>query len=232
MRPILIAALQRVLAANLTNIHRISRELIRDFFPDLNEPDYKIVNNTIPKWLGRAKGVWEQGELKTVTVSIQKAILDDEDTLRRVLAHELVHCWEYQSVPYRKLKMQNDGHGRFFKEEAARLNSKLGPDYVTTTSDQSYVMSEQKPFYILIQPHGKKHGVSRFIRPSKNIKEEITKRVEQLNAHVFETKDADFGQAVALKKYGGYSIFRDAAVLEKLRKIYEEEDNIDSKFMV
>jgi len=239
-KSLVLSALHRVVAKDLSEANRIIRELKREFFPDLRGPTVKIVNHTIPKWLGRAVAKWDNSkELSLVKMEIQKSILNDEETLRRVIAHELIHCWDYQETPYDVIHSHRwSGHGEFFLKEAARLNTKLGPDYVTPKSDETYVTVQEKAYYILIQPLGEtkrfgtgKLGVSKFVRATPSLKSEVTKRIVRNKAHVFVTKDQDFVGAAQLKKYGNVSVYTPQEIKDKIKEIYEENDNVDDKFL-
>jgi len=230
----LIAALRTIIIqSNAGLINAIYKELQSQFFPELEDVTIKIANHATPKWLGRAYSTEDKnGKLTSNVIELQKAILGNEKTLRRVLAHELIHSWEYQSVP--RKKRDKDGHGKFFLEQAAIINKKLGADFVTPLSDQDYEWEVSKPYHIVIQPHKDtgKFGVTKFVRPTSDIKEEITKRVVQQEAHVFKTKDRTFTNVMTIKKYEGYNLYKDEAIQEKLKKIYESEKPLDEKFIV
>jgi len=93
--------LQKVQAKQL-NYATIAKELAHEFFPDLRIPGIKIVDRLRSTWLGRCETKWNRqtGERLLTTILIQKSIMDDETTLKRILAHELVHAWENQVTPH------------------------------------------------------------------------------------------------------------------------------------
>jgi len=241
MKSRIIAALIKVLAKpSVLELERISKDIISRFFPELPTPKFKIVHNTTPKWLGRCS-VFRKKKNDTEyfehIIEIQKSILDDEKTLHRVLAHELIHYWQHQDLE----KVKNDlsvrrrfrpnPHGKSFQEMADKMNAVYGKDYVTTTSDLSYVINQEKQYYIIIQPHGKKFGVTKAIQLSAKQKEEIKRRIVEQQAHIFKTRDRDFHRVADIVKYEGFSIFKEEEIQNKLREIYESADNIDSQFL-
>jgi len=157
------------LAAEQVDWHPILTELMALLEPGLPVPKVKIVNSKT-NWLGRC--VWRYGRAadgKTfaddnTTIDLQKSIMTDEYTVRRVLAHELAHH-EDDLVNLRPellrlgfhtfqmmRKMKKDGHGPSWQAIAARFNAKYGADFVTKTSDESYVLdqSDVKPYFVFI----------------------------------------------------------------------------------
>jgi hypothetical protein len=86
-----------------------------------------------------------------------------------------------------------------------------------------------KEFYILIQPHDKLFGVSKTVKPSKEQKIEIASRIANEKAHVFKSKDKAFHGVADVKKYGGFSIFKDEDMQSKLAEMYESK-NLDHLF--
>ena len=232
----LVKALYRCLALSTSDLTRIAKEIADKFFPEIQIPKFKLVKHTHPKWLGSTQAKWVGEAEPEITVSIQKSIIDDEKTLHRVMAHEMIHVWQYQTIDLKKEKQlpkyaQTDFHGKTFTDMAAKMNAVYGKDYVTKTSDLTYVESGQAEYLIIVQPHDdKRYGVSKVVRPSKVQKEEIKKRIDTREAHVFKTKDAMFNSAAPLKKYGGYSVFNKQEVHDKLAEIYKGA-NLDRKFV-
>lgn len=225
-----------VVAKNIPTIENMARDIAAKFFPEIDQPKFKLVKHTHPKWFGTTVGKWTGDGEVVITVSLQKSILEDEKTLHRVLAHEMIHVWQYQTIDLKKDKQKpsyakTDFHGKTFIDMAARMNEVYGVDYVTKTSDMTYVESGQAEYFILVQPHAKgKFGVTKFIRPSKKQKEEIKNRIATKEAHVFKTKDTMFETAAPVKKYGGYSMFSKQEIHDKLAEIYEGT-NLDRKFI-
>jgi uncharacterized DUF497 family protein len=162
----------KVAAPEQVNWRSILTELFADLEPGLDQPVVKIVNQPGKSWLGQC--VWKYGQQQngepyadlTTTIELQKAIMGDEQTVRRVLAHELCHHednlvnnWpllEEKGFMLFRMMMRNDGtkgHGPTWKAIAARFNAKYGPDFVTPKSDETYVRDDAavtKPFFVLM----------------------------------------------------------------------------------
>lgn len=226
-------------ASNVSDLKIMAKEIINKFFPELDAPEFKIVHNTIPKWLGLCRTTLKDGVLSTV-ISIQKSILNDEETLHRVLCHELIHCFLHhhmenfeREIRLKKLGLsKSSSHGKEFHEIANKMNATFGKDYVTEKSNLSYVVEDTKDYFIIIEPYKENlYGVTKTVRPSKKQELEIANRIQNKNAHVFQTKDATFKDVSDIKKYGGFSVYKDQSMQEKLAEMYNSE-NIDHLFKV
>lgn len=233
----LIIAVLKILAAEpgISELKRIAQEIIDKFFPELELPEFKIVRNTVPKWLGMCTTSHKDNRYAT-TIQIQKAILGDAKTLHRVLAHELIHYWELSNPEYfdkslelKKYRIHHNPHGKTFKSMADKINAVYGKEYVTETSNLSYTLNETQEFFIIIQPFDKKYGVTKAIRPSKNQKIEIAKRIAEDNGHVFKTRDLAFHNTANIDKYGGFSVYKDDNIQTKLAELYASK-NVDDLF--
>ena len=211
-------------------ITSIIQKLLDRFFGehDLPMPKLKFVNRMSARYLARCK--WYKGADNT-EVEIQKAVLGDEKTLTRVLAHELIHHWQYlrtdqfTALSLAKLGFSPDGHGPEFDQYAAKINAVMGAGYVSKTSDQSFDTSEVPPFYILVQPHGNgQYGYSVALRPSAKQKVEIQDRILNKQARLFRSTDGRlFIGATTIKKFGGYVAPKDPTSTRAtaLRDLYD-----------
>lgn len=156
----------------LVNYNAIVREMMPVLKPGLPVPEIKIVNSKTD-WLGRC--IWQYGRRPdgstwagdNTTIELQKSIISDEQTTRRIIAHELAHHEDdlvnrrpellrlgfhtYQMMR----KIRRDGHGPSWQAIAARFNAKYGADFVTKTSDESYVQDSGpvRPFFVLLNRH-------------------------------------------------------------------------------
>ena len=54
-------------------------------------------------------------------------------------------------------------------------------------------------------------------------------RIENKKAHVFKSKDESFYNVADIKKYGGYSVFKDEDMQNKLTEMYNSK-NLDHLF--
>lgn len=154
-------------AADMIPWQPILTEMMAILKPGLPTPAVKIVNRK-ERWLGmdlwsfRYKGGTTESDDNTV-LHLQKSIMSDETTLRRIIAHELAHhednlvnekakLEQYGFHTFRMLNRASDGHGAAWLAIAARFNNKYGEGFVTPKSDESYVVDEgdRKPFFVLM----------------------------------------------------------------------------------
>ena len=212
--------------ATSSDVERIIRELLGKHFAEhaLPMPRIAFQNRIGAKSL--ATCAWRHGADNT-TVTIQRSILGDEKTLRRVLAHELIHHWQFlrtdqtTATALAKVGIQPNGHGADFVEYAERINATEGADYVSKRSDQSYDTSAAPPFYILVQPHGnERFGFTVAIRPSAAQKAAIADKRTKDMARLFKITDGRFLNGAPIKRHGGYSIPRDPEHVAFLAKLY------------
>jgi hypothetical protein len=144
-------------AADKAEVLKAVVEFMSILKPGLPQPKLKVVNEQ-NDWLGHTD--WDYGEENgivffdpTTTISLQKKIMKDERTMRRVLAHELCHHEDFlvNEAPkleklgfaaFEKQKSEAEGHGTEWKKIAARFNAKYGEDFITEESDQDYVIDK------------------------------------------------------------------------------------------
>lgn len=123
---------------------------------DSPRPHIDIADNLGSRWLGVTE--LSTRDLTTTTMTLQARILDDPLTCEKVLAHEMVHHWEFMHLDERALALLKIGirptsHGESFHRGAAIINAVMGEGFVTVTSDQSYVLTKNtRAFYLLIVP--------------------------------------------------------------------------------
>jgi hypothetical protein len=231
---IIQADFKSVASYSVSDIKKMAQEIINRFFPEVNMPDIKIIKHTHPTYLGNTRFQQKSGQEPKITIEFQQSILDDERTIHRTLAHELIHVWQYSMPDIRDKMLGSDGkyegHGKSFKLMADKMNSHYGENYVTERSDATDVITQEKEFYILIQPHKDNFfGVTKFSRPSEKQKIEIQRRIQENQAHVFKTKEKLFSKAADVKKYGGYSVYENKELQDRLAEMYKMP-NIDAKF--
>jgi hypothetical protein len=226
----LIITLKKIIASySIPEIQKMAQGIINQFFPEVEMPEIKIVNHTFPTYVGITRFRQKKDYEPTIVVELQKSILDDERTLHRTLAHELIHVWQYSNADIREKLLsgaKSEDHGKSFNLMADKMNAVYGENYITKTSDATDIITQEKEFYILIQPHkepnqskANKFGVTKFNRPSKAQKAEIQKRLLEEGGHVFKTKEKLFSRSADLKPFGGYSIYKDE-VQNRLSEIY------------
>jgi hypothetical protein len=216
-----------------------AKKLISEFFQGLDLPMFRIVNRVSNHWLGLAEFRLDKA---TATVYLQKSIIGDTETLERVMAHELIHCWQYKYDPfYEQLrsaspvtrhylrKTQQDSHyDKIFKEFQAKINSARGSDFITPKSNETYkVEKSTKEFYILIFKHGENDlFYQSFFKLTPKIKDRIRtiQDNEKYEGKMFRISDSGFYVPNA-KPYTMFSP-RDADKKKQLRDIYETGDQV------
>jgi predicted SprT family Zn-dependent metalloprotease len=96
------------------------------FFSDLPSFEVKIMNNS-SRTLGLAS--YRTKEQK-MTVKIQKRISHDYEAVRKIIAHEMVHIWQFNQKYILKNNVETN-HGKDFLRIADEVNAILGAGYVT-----------------------------------------------------------------------------------------------------
>lgn len=205
-------------------IEGLIKHLLTKFFSEIQlpMPIVKIVNNAVPKWLGRCVYTHNANENRSV-IEIQKSIVNDEKTLDRVLCHELIHAVDFykqyghpeqgkenwdKHLTHRRLGFKSDGHGKEFQEWAAKINAVMGKDYVTEKSDTSYVVEVTKDYFLLIMPTSKgaeQYGWAWALKPSTEQKSVIQNKIME-GGRLFMSRDERWMSGAKIKKYGGMSV--------------------------
>jgi hypothetical protein len=197
-----------------------ARKWLDKFFPEysLPTPTIKLVRHTDPKWNGRT--TYSSKDPSTTTIELQKRILGDERSLDRVLVHELIHHVDFIV----NKGGEGDAHGKFFKEQAERINAIMGEGYVTETSDASIVAEDKLvDFYVLITPAYNKKGYmfAKALQPSPKQKKYIDQEVAR-GAKVVKSRDRKFlGRTADIGK--GWSVPKDDDWQDLLKRLYEGE---------
>lgn len=134
-------------------VQAIVTEYMRLLPPGLPRPDIKYVDRITANWLGQCK--YAIGA-PTTTIYIQRGVIGDVQTLRRIVAHELCHHaidlagWreaEERGLSKKDFVRQaravpDAGHGGEFKHYAELFNARYGAGFVTSRSDETYVQAE------------------------------------------------------------------------------------------
>jgi hypothetical protein len=130
----------------------ITRKFL-NMLPDGNEmplPRLQIVDRLTENWNGIA--IWEPKHPIPGLIQVQKKVTDDKKTLERIVAHEVCHYWSYQKI---FVLGEEGGHGHvpggLWDKAAKIINNKMNDEeFITETSDASYVTKSKKTFYVLI----------------------------------------------------------------------------------
>lgn len=223
----------------MADVQRIARELMPVLKPGLPLPEFKIVNSPRSKWLGQC--VWKWGLNKegqpygadNTEIALQKSLMVSEESLQRIIAHELCHHEhfllkdkpELMKLGYHTFKFlhaRRDGHGSEFKEVANRFNAKYGKDYVTRTSDEALVVNRGvKPYFLLIWDTGKKLVYSQAARLSSKQKAYI-ERHDCREYRLVRTDDPEFIHGSSIGN--GWRIPSTPERKETIQKLWESPD--------
>jgi len=223
-------------AVSVMHIEQAIKKLLDRFFKEYNlpMPRIKIANNVASRWLGRC-GYTPSVDKFNTTMEIQKRITNDEKTLDRILAHELIHHlnfiekyahpehgednWKKYSQ-MKRIGFSDDPHGKQFKEWADKINMVMGKDYVTEKSDETYAVEIDKDFFVLLYPISKeKIGWAWTVRPSDEQKNVIKQKIME-GAKLFTARDSKFTSGAKIKKYGGFSVPTKTEFKEQLKEMY------------
>lgn len=236
---------QIVNASTESEFQRIARWYLDNVFkcPDMPMPDFRITTR-MDGTLGRAR---MQYDWDRPIVEIHQRVLDNPESLERVIAHELIHVWQYTCVPevqeyfkvahetggrvtrdvaQRLKRIMNEyaGHGDNFHQWADRINKLKGPGFVTEKSDETLKTARNtKPFYIFLEKwdDGRiAYGV--FVRPSPQIRQEMERRSEDRETKLFQTTDERFLQPTRLGPFGkGRFIPKDPEAIKILQDLWK-----------
>lgn len=113
-------------------------------------PQFQVVNQPIQNWNGLC--VFQNG---VSTIKIQKRVSEDEETMKRVVAHEICHAWAFwkcfvlQELPSTQASDHSSTSAWF--RSAKVINSHEGPDFVTEKSDSTYVQIGERTFWVFLE---------------------------------------------------------------------------------
>lgn len=132
-----------VLAITTSDLERQAKKILQKFFQKdhLPVPKFRIVNNPSSKWLART--IYNSEFPDTTMIEVQRRALIDPVTLEKVLTHEICHSDDFMLHPQDQKKTGYDPHGKFFQENAKRINRTKGKDFVTKLSDRTYILDKK-----------------------------------------------------------------------------------------
>ena len=113
-------------------------------------PRLQVVDRLTENWNGIA--IWEPKHPIPGLIQIQKKGTEDARTLDRLVAHEICHYWSHYKI-FTLGEKGDKGHapGGLWDKAAKIINSKMKDDeFITETSDASYVTKNDKTFYVLV----------------------------------------------------------------------------------
>lgn len=215
------------------SVERI-RPLVRAYLAmlgisDVEEPDIVLQHDTGSRWLGRWSMKWKGGSPGRPVIQIQRAVLSDQRTLERVVAHEVVHHVQYlQMTPAEfnllRLGIRPVGHGSSFRQLAAVLNAKIGEDFVTETSDQEYIVapSGKRILLLISQTRAGRLGWQWATRLGPKAREWVERKISE-GARLVEAYDNDFvwTSGPRIVAWAGWAAPPDEQIQARLRDLYE-----------
>jgi GNAT superfamily N-acetyltransferase len=199
------------LAKEAIDYKPILTELMSVLPEGLAVPEIQIVDFPNKYWLGQE--TFTPGDSNTM-IELQKSVLYDDNTLRRVLAHELAHhaddllngntiLKEQGPKAYKAWRKANDpgGHGPSWLKVAALFNAKFGADFVTPKSDASYVRRYEEVAPFFVKMHKMRDGG--FVwQHAKKMTPQLRKFMQRLMA------DNDDSDLQAVDRYGVAKLFQ------------------------
>ena len=188
-------------------------------------PRVVVRDNLGSKWLGRT--IWTPREPDTTVIQLQKAVLAHEDTLERVLAHEMIHHKEMLELTEAekaglRVGIRPPEHGEKFRKLARKVNDVMGEDFVTEKSDQTYVQQSTKTFYVLVMPMhgGPNYGFAWAVRLTPNARSYFEK-LSASGARLLQTTNPRWARGAKLGERRGLSVPVSKEDQDALRQMYE-----------
>jgi len=216
--------LNKVEAFSLTELQRQSKLMIDKFWRNehLPQPKFRIVDTPNQKWLGRT--IYRSKEPNTSVIEIQKSILNDDTTLKRVLMHELIHHFDFTRNPTDPTKkdLQRNPHDKFFMDEARRINTRLGRDFVTKVSDRTFLSNaSKKEFTAVLYDHNGKIGYAHMSYPDSHQQDFLKNLLATNKVRFIKTKESRFLHGPALSENTQFAIPKDVKEQAHLRSLYK-----------
>lgn len=187
-------------------------------------PKIVVRDNLGAKWLGRL--IWRAGQQNVM--ELQSSIFSDENTLERVIAHEMAHHVEFlefnentEAIALVKMGIKPREHGDRFQELARKINSVAGANFVTEKSDTSYVLEQKtKPYFLLVSPLGGNLGYALGVRITPKMQKYIDKYVSGYKGRLVKTDDPRWANGPRIGD-GGFAMPRDPEDRAKLQQLYD-----------
>lgn len=228
-------------ANDLGIVNKVVAELLPMLGNNLPTPKIKIVNSPRSGWLGRDswRSTFKDGQTswdETTEIEVQRSAIGDENTLRRVLAHELCHhadslvndlgeLKKYGFHAYRKLLKMKDMHGAGWKAFANIFNAKFGADFVTPKSDASYAVEHVnlRPYNMLLWKSGEKIYFCVSSRITPKIRKYVDVATTASNEYKFLiTAEPRFVHGATIGSGWSYVKPSDTEGAEKLRELWDK----------
>lgn len=187
-------------------------------------PIVKLRSNLGSKWLGRS--TWSSRQPHTTTLELQQSILDDDRTLERVIAHEMIHhrdalALTASDLALARIGIKPEAHGAAFREGAALVNAAMGPGFVTELSDKEYALApSRRKFFVLVTPLSDgRLGWTWAARLGAKARGWVDEAVGR-GSRLVQTTDDRWTRGRKIVRYGGYSVPKDPQEAALLRSLY------------
>lgn len=176
--------------------------------PEGNEmplPRVEVVNRLTENW--NAIAIWEPKHPIQGLIQIQKRGMGDEKTLERLVAHEVCHYWSHYKI-FIDGEEGKKGHtpGSLWDKAALIINNKMNDkNFITETSDATYVTKNEKTFYVLVAESAEgKMGWLWFSRVSPAMRKQLEELLDSRPVAIVRTdRDAFLWAQAKLPRMAG-----------------------------
>lgn len=191
---------------------RIIRKYLATFWGDDNlpVPEIKLVKRMGVGWV--ARDVWRKGQPNT-TMEINVHLVESDDQLEKVVAHELIHHWQF-------LKEGRAGHEGSFKTWMQKINAKKGADFVTKDSNEITTQEVPEFFVLIKEVKPGQYGWMWAKRPSKKQQEAI-KVFQERGWKLTKSKKYELSYGPKISPRGGYSVTHHPELEAELERLWK-----------
>ena len=207
----------------MANLEGIARKFL-NMLPrgsEIPAPKMQVVDILSASWAGLSE--WHHNQQVSGLIKVQKAALEDETTLERIVAHEVCHYWEfYKTFKWNEGDPKNMGHDMhsMWAEAAKIINGKMGdPEFVSELSDTSYIFHNSKEFYIAVAQGMSELGWVWFSRLTPATAPALQQLLSRGPVAILRTNRDSFLSSRAKLPYIGVPK-KDKAMGEQLREAY------------
>ena len=185
-------------------------------------PKIVIVNALTTKWNGIT--VWDGKGLDTVVIKLQKRITKDEESLNRIIAHEICHAWAFWMVGINEERSPwHRGHsatGGWWKAAQIINQNEGNPEFVTEISDEAIVVNNDKVFYVYLEKNPRGLFWAWFSRVTDNLARQLRYRIS--NAELYN-------YPITVIKTSDERFLIPAAKLPRCARLAEMPENLTNK---
>lgn len=185
------------------------------------------------RWRGRC--VWSPKAPESTRLEVDQVVTGDARTLERIVAHETIHHTVFLTskpilIPGRRALFPDGAHGPRFRAGAAKINAKMGPDFVTVTCGEElgHVFAPlERDLFVLVKPVGKSFAWAWAAALSPKAECYCSKQIRFDGARLFRVRDRRFIGRAGTKIRHGFGLPRDPALVRELAALYHSGKEID-----